>query len=328
MSPSFLITIDTEGDDLWSQPRHASTRNARFLPRFQALCERYRLKPTYLTNYEMACAPEFVEFARDAIGRGQGEVGMHLHAWHSPPAHELTGDDANTQPYLIEYPEEVMRAKVRAMTDVLEQTFAVKMTSHRAGRWGFDARYARLLLDHGYVVDCSVTPHVSWRSCPGDPSRDGGPDYSAFPEHAYWLDPSDISRPGPRGLLELPVTVRPRARLWHTLAGESEPDGSSQRLRTLRGKLDRVWPSYVWLRPTRRNRREMRWVVAEVLRNGEAYAEFMLHSSELMPGGSPNFRDERDIERLYDDLESLFAFASERFVGRTLTEHYALVAAQ
>ena len=121
MTPSFLITIDTEGDDLWSQPRHATTRNARFLPRFQALCERHHLKPTYLTNYEMACAPEFVELTRDAVERGHAEVGMHLHAWHSPPEHALTADDANAQPYLIEYPEEVMRAKIRTMTDLLEQ---------------------------------------------------------------------------------------------------------------------------------------------------------------------------------------------------------------
>ena len=168
---------------------------------------------------------------------------------------------------------------------------------------------------------------MTWRSCPGDPSRDGGPDYSAFPEHAYWLDPADISRPGPRGLLELPVTVRARARLWHALPGAAAaPATSPPAMHNFRAKLDRAWPSFVWLRPTRRNRREMQWVVSEVLRNGEAYAEFMLHSSELMPGGSPNFRDERDIERLYDDLEALFSFVDARFAGRTLAEHYELVA--
>ena len=70
----------------------------------------------------------------------------------------------------------------------------------------------------------------------------------------------------------------------------------------------------------------MLWIVAEVLRNGEAYAEFMLHSSELMPGGSPNFRDERDIEELYDDLDAVFSFVNGRFTGRTLAEHYEIVA--
>ena len=44
--PAFLVTIDTEGDDLWSRPREIGTRNAAFLPRFQALCEAHGLKPT------------------------------------------------------------------------------------------------------------------------------------------------------------------------------------------------------------------------------------------------------------------------------------------
>ena len=91
--PAFLITIDTEGDNLWRNRRTITTRNTLFLPRFQALCEKYGFKPTWLTNYEMASDPAYVEFARDVIARGQGEVGMHLHAWNSPPEAPLTDDD-------------------------------------------------------------------------------------------------------------------------------------------------------------------------------------------------------------------------------------------
>ena len=39
-----------------------------------------------------------------------------------------------------------MRAKVDYMTRLLEDTFQTKMVSHRAGRWAFDERYARLLV--------------------------------------------------------------------------------------------------------------------------------------------------------------------------------------
>ena len=42
--PYFLITIDTEGDG-------TNPENARFLPRFQKLCEQFLFKPTYLTNF-------------------------------------------------------------------------------------------------------------------------------------------------------------------------------------------------------------------------------------------------------------------------------------
>ena len=64
---SFLITIDTEGDDIWSRRSSIETRNASFLPRFQSLCENYGLKPTYLVNFEMANDRGFVEFGRDLI---------------------------------------------------------------------------------------------------------------------------------------------------------------------------------------------------------------------------------------------------------------------
>ncbi len=55
--PAFLITIDTEGDNSWQNHDRITTENTRFLPRFQALCEKYAFKPVYLTNYEMAMDP-------------------------------------------------------------------------------------------------------------------------------------------------------------------------------------------------------------------------------------------------------------------------------
>jgi hypothetical protein len=45
-----------------------------------------------------------------------------------------------------------------------------------------------------------------------------------------------------------------------------------------------------------------------------------LHSSELMPGGSPRFPTGDSIESLYEDLELVFAEAAEHFRGATLSE--------
>jgi len=81
---AFIITVDTEGDDCVAAARD-HTHNARFLPRFQSLCERYGFQPVYLANYEMAMCDAFVEFGRDVIARRAAEIGMHLHAWNSPP---------------------------------------------------------------------------------------------------------------------------------------------------------------------------------------------------------------------------------------------------
>src|SRR5262249_17061006 len=135
-------------------------------------------------------------------------VGMHLHAWNSPPLQPLTHDDFGFQPYLTEYPEALMREKIRRLTALLEDRFERSMVSHRGGRWAFDPRYAALLIEAGDRVDCSVTPGIDWRRSRGAPDGHGGPDYRGFPERAYFLDPADIAEPTCGALLEVPVTVR------------------------------------------------------------------------------------------------------------------------
>jgi hypothetical protein len=316
--PSFLITIDTEGDNFWAAPRETTTRNAAFLPRFQMLCEKYRLKPTYLTDYEMACAPDFQEFARDVLRRGTGEIGMHLHAWNSPPLEPLTADDYRYQPYLIEYPDRLIREKVEFLTQLLENIFGVKPTSHRAGRWSFDEVYARILVESGYRVDCSVTPHVSWRHSRGDPARAGGTDFSEFPEEPYTVDLQDISRRGDSPLLELPMTIlRSETPALRKIGSVFPP-------RTLPSRVwNRLFPPILWLRPNGRNLQPMLRLLERVLREGRSYAEFMLHSSEFMPGGSPIFRTADAVERLYDHLEQLFSAVAAQFTGATLQEFAA-----
>jgi hypothetical protein len=315
--PAFLITVDTEGDNLWAKPRAVTTKNAANLPRFQTLCEKYGLKPTWLTNWEMAASPALVDFARDVLSREAGEVGMHLHAWNSPPIVPLTADDDENAPYLIEYPEPVIREKVKVMTARLEDTFAVKMLSHRAGRWSFDEVYARILVEQGYTVDCSVTPLVSWRFCKGDPSKAGGTDYSRFPDSPYYVDLNDIGRSGDSPLLELPLTVL-RTRSW---------PGAVEALRgQLAGSfygtilLKKLFPYYHMLMPNGRNREAMLNIVRAAQSQNRPYIEMALHSSELMPGGSPTFATEKSIEKLYEDLESVFAAAKPHFTGATLKE--------
>ncbi|KAF1369683.1 polysaccharide deacetylase family protein [Yokenella regensburgei] len=312
--PAFLITIDTEGDNLWQKHSSITTENARYLPRFQALCEKYGFKPVYLTNYEMAIDPAYVEFAKDVIARGTGEVGMHLHAWNSPPEIPLTDDDWRFKPYLIEYSDAVMKDKVVYMTRLLEETFQTKMRSHRAGRWAFDERYAQMLIELGYEVDCSVTPKVNWQTAKGAPQGSGGTDYRRFPSQAYFIDENDISRAGDSSLLEVPMSIQ----FKHGALLNAVKQGYDK----LRGKVRS--PSVHWLRPSGGNVATMQDVVTRTLADGSDYVEYMLHSSEYMPGGSPTFKTPDDIERLYDSLEHFFAWLQPQVQGMTLAEYYQL----
>lgn len=310
----FIITIDTEGDNLWARPATVTTENSRYLPRFQALCERYGFSPTYLVNYEMAMDPRFRDFGRAVLRGGTGEIGLHVHAWDSPPVGDPGQGVAGDQIYLYEVPDELMLAKVEFMTRLLGDVFEVRPLSNRAGRWGFDERVARVLIECGYVADCSVTPGVSWRKYPGASNGHGGPDYTGFPIRPYYLDPDNIRQSGPSRLLEVPMTIRPNYRpMVEALHRAIEGRFAGRLLRRAFG------PPRSWLRPDGHNTAAMLGVVTWAFNLELPVIEFMLHSSELMPGGSPTFQSDADIERLYEQLDVLFAHvASLGIPGMTL----------
>ena len=48
----FIITVDTEGDNLWNYKLgdEVSTKNADYIPRFQRLCEKYGFKPLHANS--------------------------------------------------------------------------------------------------------------------------------------------------------------------------------------------------------------------------------------------------------------------------------------
>ena len=214
MAPAFIITLDTEGDNLWSRPRTVTTRNAASLPAFQALAEKFGFRPTWLVNWEMAHAPACREFLQDVLARGTGEVGLHLHAWDTPPLESLTGDDSQHHPFLGEYPEPLMRAKMERLAGALEDAFQQPLRSHRAGRWAFDGRIARWLREHGFTADCSVCPGIDWRSTKGDPQGTGGPDYRGAPSEPYYLDERNVIKPATSPTTSANAATAVVARRW------------------------------------------------------------------------------------------------------------------
>jgi len=317
-TPYFIITIDTEEDNLWARPKAATTENVKYLPRFQALVEKYSLKCTYLTTFEVARSKRFRQFGLRVLREGTGEIGTHLHAWNSPPDYSLTANDAFYMPYLFEYPEEIMYKKLTFLTEYLQSIFGVKMTSHRAGRWGFNADYARMLVENGYWVDSSVSPHISWESRIGDPEQSGGSNYYNFPEDCYWVDLEDISKASTsRSLLEAPVTVTYLDGILTSGLRRVFSDGSFPAR-----VLNRLISEPRMLRPTGSNLEDMKLILKKCLREKWPNVLFMTHSSELMPGGSPTFPDSNAIVNLYADLESLFVLAHRDFEGCTLSEFH------
>ena len=310
MKKKFLITIDTEGDNLWAwkQGDAIRTENVLYLQRFQNLCNRFDFKPVWLSNYEMLSDSRYVDFISSVEQSGTGELGMHLHAWSTPPEHSLAVRHSGA-PYLIEYPIEGMEEKIAAMTDVIRSRTGVTPVSHRAGRWAMDQRYFDLLVKYGYQVDCSVTPHVSWESNVGATENSRGSDYSQCPEHPYEIPASD----GNGRILQVPMSIRKMGGLIFDRANT---------LRGIAGGIKNIGKEKtVWMRPNGGTLGALKKLQAQVAQEQTDYLMFMIHSSELMPGGSPTFPTATSIEALYNTLESLFAQIAKSYEGETLRRY-------
>lgn len=302
----FIITIDTEGDNLWNwkEGDKITTKNIYSLQRFQDLCDKYHFKPVYLSNWEMIQNDDFVSFIKKGLKHNTCELGMHLHAWNTPPIISLPKCDTSSAPYLIEYPYEIMDEKISNITALIKQKFGFSPVSHRAGRWAMNDAYFELLRKYGYKIDCSYIPGFSLKKCSGQTPNFAGPDYRRVNHKPQLIN----------GILEIPVTLKnthkvfaPNAISAHTL---------------LRTFYHAIKGQTIWLRPNGNNMKEMAWLINLYSKSENDYLMFMLHSSELMAGGSPTFPDEYSINTLYKHLDAIFEKISQYYTGYTLEEYY------
>jgi hypothetical protein len=306
----FILTVDTEADNQWKHGIPLSTENIRYVPRLQELCDRYHVVPTYLVTSEV-CEDAFAqETLREYARKGDAEVGAHLHSWTTPPFDDAVGLRFNDRyhPFATELSDSLLRSKISNLTRQIENSFGLRPTSFRSGRYGFDGRVARVLIEHGYLVDSSVTPLVDWSDTPGMPGGTGGMSFSDAR-----IEPHAINSDG-KTLWEMPITILPTR----------FPLTKSDQLTRLYLRFYHSMPSTVmrklylgnqplWFRPYKYTTladfvRLLR--IADRKRLG--FIVMMFHSSELMAGGSPYWKDESDLDKLYDLLEKLFEELGKR----------------
>jgi hypothetical protein len=304
-----VVTIDTEGDNQWDHGAPLTTRNVAFWQPFMDLCVRHSVRPTYLVTTEIIDDGAARDLLRRWSQEELAEVGAHLHPWTTPPFVDEPGlrsnDPAHAFPSSL--PDNLLRAKLAALTDQIEAGMGVRPTSFRAGRFGFDTRCAQLLAELGYVVDSSVTPLISWRGIAGLPAGPGGPDHSA-----HSVRPFLIAGVGGRGLLELPVTIMyscswASRHPWATRFYLSQPARLARRL----SNGGRPLPEPMWLRPFPGVRAsDLKRFCWRARDSGLQTLVMMFHSSELMPGCSPYRPTRRSVTALLALLDEFFAFVS------------------
>jgi len=308
---NFILTIDTEGDNQWDHGRELTVENIKFIPRFQNLCDRYLIKPTYLVTSEVCEDPFAREIFKDYILTGKAEIGAHLHSWTTPPFLNKVGyrDNDINHAFANELPEDLLNKKIKNLSNLIESSFGKRPVSFRSGRYGFNESVARILAENFYQVDSSVTPYLDWSSSSGIPGSNGGPNFVDNTPFPYKYTFGDSS------LLEIPITILPtrfplnkNKKLAKYYFREVD---NSLIIKAFRKLLYNNQP--LWLRPHPRiNNSLFNELLNEAIRIELPYIVMMFHSSELMPGCSIFRKDEDSIEKLYNQLEDFFVLLNNK----------------
>jgi hypothetical protein len=316
----FIISIDTEGDNQWEFGSDLTVKNIQYVPRFQELCEKYQIRPTYLVTTEVCDDTYSRELFSDYSRNDRAEIGAHMHLWTTPPFEDRDGFRHNdaSHGFASELSDELLIAKLDNLTEHIASAFGKRPTSFRSGRYGFNSNVASVLAEAGYLVDSSVTPLLSWASYKGLPEGLGGPDFIDSTPFPYNYDLNGKS------LIEIPVTILatsfPLNRLQVVSRYFFRHVDHSFILRAFRKLFFPDQP--LWFRPNPwMTINHFGELIDESLRIDLPYIVMMFHSSELMPGCSIYRPDNDSIEKLYTLLENFFILLKNKNIASvTLTE--------
>lgn len=306
-----LFSVDTEPDDPeWKGLDEGPWRheNLRGLPELQTRLNRLGVKATYLITHSVAQSGGLEETLSGELASGACEAGTHFHPGDTPPFPKGPGAPAHCD-NILKVPTGLLEEKFAALHAMISARFGAPGV-HRAGAWAMDRRVTALLAAHGYKVDSSVTPGVSWK-------RNGRPDYLGAPMRAYPMGMGDPAVAGDAGILEVPVSIW-SPRRWHgTWAGALVGDLLTMPLAardTLPVRIVRALRPRPpqWLRPAFGDAQSMAAMIPWFEAQGCDYLHVMCHSNELWPGSSPYAKTREDLDSFYRRLEEILRGALDQ----------------
>jgi hypothetical protein len=300
MEKSLCITIDTEPDcDIhWkrSDPLSFESVLSGISGILRPIWERYEIKPVYFVSPEVVQNNDCCQVLKKQLERG-AEIGAHLHSEYIQPQQKydtVAGTPSKEYPCYA-YSTEVELAKIRNLTDLIEEKLGVRPVSYRAARYGADLDTAKSLEKLGYKVDSSVTPEIDW-------SYQDGPDHSKAPKQPYFISAGGYYTPGDSKILEVPITISKKRAFF----------------------LDDKWFFYRWLRPTHMTFTEMKSLANEFISNYDApVLNMMFHSMEVIPKKTPFVRTAIGQKMYLSRLEKVIRYLKAKgFKSKTLRELY------
>ncbi len=297
---TFCITIDTEPDcDIhWkrSQPLTFESVTVGIPQILRPIWNRFGVKPVYFVSPEVVENEQCCRVLRDEM-QSDAEIGTHLHSEYIGPQkkHETIAGTTSYEFPCNAYDNKVESAKIKNLTEMIENNLGTRPVSYRAARYGADIDTIKILEKLGYKIDSSVTPGISW-------VKQGGPDHSRAPKQPYLISQTDYYSAGDSSILEVPITI------------------SGKRFPFLSGG----WMHYRWLRPTHMTAFEMKMLVNEFSRNyDEPVLNMMFHSMEVLPGRTPFVRTNLGQKLYLIRVEKIIKHLKQKhFESRTLTETY------
>ncbi len=305
--PILTVVIHTEEEFDWSSDfdrNEVGVEHIKYIDSVQNLFDKYKIKPTYVVGYPIASQKAAFEPLKAYADSGRAEIGAHLHPWVSPPYEEEV-NPYNSYPGNL--PRELEFNKLAQLTGKIQESFGTTPKSYLAGRYGFGPNTASILQELGYEVDISPAPPIDFRD-------DGGPNYSSYSSHPFWIDKQ-------HQLLVLPGTGAYTGLLHkgghrifritsHPLLRRARLPGIMSRLQLF---------ERLRLSPEGYTQNEMRRLSRALLASGLRHFVFSFHSPSVMPGCTPYVQNSSDLNDFILACEQYFDFFINTLNGVSMT---------
>jgi len=300
------VTIDVEEEGLFSGAYAANdlrATNVQHLTALDRVFREFAIHPTLLVTYQAARDPANQGLLLKLREQWNGEIGCHLHHWNTPPVERLPHPEPVPSGLM---PESLLAAKLNSLLEVLAG-MGVEPVSFRMGRFNMGPKMFSVLERSPIRVDTSIAPMRKYY---------GGPEQLWAPTDPYFPDPDNPYVPGRSHILELPMTilpVTPGLGLLLDRLGRLGPRADSMAAWVAKYvaslPAQPLWTGLGRLKTAVRLHRK---------RGGECLTIFF-HSSELMPGASPENRTEDDVKRFLERLAAFFSWLRDDIRVESLT---------
>lgn len=315
--PLIVTTVDAEEEFDWDKPLSRGNRKVSAMREqhvMHAVFERFGVKPIYFVTYPIVTQAEGYGLLGDYVRSGKCEVGAQLHPWVTPPfEEEITAYNS----FAGNLPADLEHAKLKVLTEAIENRFNTRPLAYRAGRYGIGYHTVLSLRSLGYRVDSSVVPEFGYHSI-------GGPTFFGRPTRPYWLDEDSE-------VLELPLTSAYVGRLsadtpsWRAFAKglfqDDDRHALSRSFMARSGLMERIR-----LTPEGTKVSDAKRLVRALLKRGTRIFTLSYHSPSLVPGNTPYVRTRADRERFVSWFEEFYEFFQGEVGGQpaSVSEVYAL----